>query len=77
MKENVLQVFYEHYIQLHPFDSPIMQDGYQKLEQKLTGFTLEEKNEIFHIVCDICSENERLAFIKGMQLGFHLKEELQ
>ena len=76
MTENALQLLYERYIQLHPFDSPVMQEGHQKLEQQLKNMTLEEKNEIFKTVCDLCSENERLAFQNGVKIGARLESEL-
>lgn len=74
---NVLQLLYERYVQLHPFDSPAIQEGHQKLEQKTQNLTLKDRNEIFKIVCDLCAENERLAFVTGVQTGFALKEELK
>ena len=65
------------YTELNPIDNDTIQSGFQKLDPYFKTMPTHEANRLFCIICSICSEQERLAFLEGMRVGVLLMDELK
>lgn len=74
--ETVLDQLYEAYFQSHESDPLEIREGFQQLDKYLESLPLENNNDIFTLVCRLCSAYERKAFIDGMKYGAHLMKEI-
>lgn len=75
--ESAMDALYTLYSAHHPIDDAPMREGFAELERELSGLTLDQRNRVFCLVCDICSADEREAFQQGFRFGFLLAEELK
>lgn len=73
----VLEMLYNAYTRQHPLENDAMRRNFQKLEGYLSPLPKEVQNGIYLTVCDMYTENERLAFQKGVLLGAKLSRELE
>lgn len=73
--ESAMDALYTLYSAHHPIDDMRMREGFAELERQLSGMSLEQRNRIFHLFCDIYAANEREAFQQGVRFGFLLAEE--
>ena len=74
--ETVLDQLYEAYFQSHEADPQEIREGFQQLDQYLQSLPLENYNDVFTLVCRLCSAYDRKAFIDGLKYGGHLMKEL-
>ena len=51
-------------------------DAFQKLYVFLEPLSVEATQQASQVVCDLCSETERMAFIIGLHAGMQLAWEL-
>ena len=42
----------------------------------MNGKPLKEIDEIIYVVCTLCRDHEKAAFIEGVKVGNHLAQEL-
>ena len=73
----VLDQLYQAYAESHQSDPAEIDDGFQELEELLTGLPLKDNNAVFNLCCRLCSAYERKAFLDGLQYGAHLISELR
>ena len=73
--ESAMDALYTLYSAHHPIDDARMREGFGELERQLSGLSLEQRNRVFHLFCDIYAANEREAFQQGVRFGFLLAEE--
>lgn len=74
--ETVLDQLYEAYFQSHESDPQEIRDGFQQLDQYLESLPLKNNNDVFTLVCHLCSAYEKKAFIDGLKYGAHLMKEI-
>ena len=76
--KSVLEFLYAAYTDVQGRDPKEIDQGFIELENHLSkAVSLEENNEIFSIVCGLCSAYEKRAFIDAIQIGAYLMLELQ
>ena len=75
--DSVLEFLYTAYADEQGQDPQEIKQYFVDLDNHLKGLSLEENNEIFAIVCSICSAYEKRAFLDGIQVGASLLLELQ
>ena len=75
--KSVLEFLYTAYADAQGQDPQELKQHFVDLDNHLQGLSLEENNEIFAIVCSICSAYEKRAFLDGIQVGASLILELQ
>ena len=73
----VLEFLYTAYADVQGQDSASIRQYFVDLDDHLQALSLEENNEIFAIVCSICSAYEKRAFTDGVHVGASLVLELQ
>ena len=75
--ESVLEFLYMAYAEEQGQDSAPIRQYSVDLDNRLQVLSLEKNNEIFAIVCSICSAYEKRAFMDGVQVATSLVLELQ
>ena len=75
--DSVLEFLYAAYADEQGQDPQELKQYFVALDDHLHVLSFEENNEIFSIVCSICSAYEKRAFLDGMQVGACLVLELQ
>ena len=75
--DSVLEFLYTAYADEQGQDPQEIKQYFVDLDNHLKGLSLEENNEIFAIVCSICSAYEKRAFLDAIQIGACLVLELQ
>ena len=74
--ETVLDQLYQAYAESHESDPAEIGEGFKKLEELLSGVSLDENNAVFKLCCRLCTAYERKGFLDGLQYGAHLMCEL-
>ena len=74
---SVLAFLYSAYADEQGQDPQEIKQHFVDLDNHLKGLSLEENNEIFAIVCSICTAYEKRAFLDAIQIGACLVLELQ
>lgn len=65
------------YMESNHADSASIRQAFAELDLHLEQLPLKENDAIFDVVCDLCTEHQRLAFIAGVQVGMRLFSELE
>ena len=74
--ETVLDQLYEAYFQSHESDPLEIREFFHQLDIYLDSLPLENNNDVFTLVCRLCSAYEHKAFIDGLKYGAYLIKEL-
>ena len=74
--ESVLDMLFWHYTEYNQIDNEKIKAQFAKLRDYL-NLPLQEYDEVFYIVGDLCIEHSRLAFREGMRLILALLQELK
>ena len=75
--KDVLEFLYTAYADEQGQDPQELKQHFVDLDDHLQVLSLEENNDVFSIVCSICSAYEKRAFLDGIQVGASLILELQ
>lgn len=73
---SLLEMLYQVYVEYNPFDTPRIRECFSQLDHLLSPLTLADTDRVFALVCHLCSEHEKLAFLEGIRVGAALSEEL-
>ena len=74
--ESVLDLLYESYIDLQGYDNEQIKADFNELYSLMNGMPIREMDKIIYPVCTLCRDHERSGFIRGVQVGIHLSQEL-
>jgi len=73
---SVLEFLYKCYMEEKAGDSETIRAGFGEIDQLISSLTLDENNRIFELVCDLCSEHGKRAYLEGIHIGVRLQKEL-
>lgn len=71
-----LDALYTIYTRHHPIESQEIYAHFDSAEYILHAISAKRRRALFRIILDICTAYERLAFIKGVQIGTQLMHEI-
>lgn len=74
--ESMMEALYQLYIESSVADSPAMREQYELLNAYVGDLPTKTQNAIADILCVLCTEHEKAAFMQGLQLGAKLVFEL-
>ena len=74
---SVLELLYITYTESLGRDPEEIDRGFRNLGAHLEQLPLDENNDIFAIICDLCNAYEKRAFLDAIKLGAYLMTELQ
>lgn len=72
-----LDALWWHYTEYHSMGSEKEKQAFQELRLLLSDLGYQKVNEVVSLVLSISAEQERIAFISGLQLGAQLILELE
>lgn len=73
---SLLEMLYLAYTELNPIDSQAIRNHFRQLEAFFAILSPEGSDQAFAVICRLCSEHERTAFLEGIQIGARLMTEL-
>ena len=73
---SVLDLLFYIYISEKPLQSAVIRRRFQQIAQVIGHLSLEDNDKISDLVCDLCAEHARRAFLEGIRVGFSLNTEL-
>jgi len=73
---NILDFLWRTYTEINPIYSSEMKDGFSTLEDIFDLLPFEKQDLLFHAVCGLCLEHEKLAFTQGIHVGAKIMSEL-
>lgn len=73
--DTILDMIYWDYIEQNNIDNEKTRELFDRLRE-LVPLTGRAFDEVFNLVCDLCLEFGRLAFINGLRFGYALQKEL-
>ena len=75
-EESILKMIHWYYAECNPFHTQEIKDGFADLNDYMEGLPIKDNDVVFSLVCRICAEYQRLAFIAGFHVGFRLEQEI-
>ena len=76
MRRSISELLYESYTEEKPIDTEEIRAGFREINQIINRLTIQENDSVFTIVCRLCSQHERQAFLEGLRVGVQLFREL-
>ena len=73
----LVEMLYHTYTENNPLNNQAIKDGFRSMNDLLEGLSVEENNQVFHVVCDLCLEHAWLGFEAGLKVGLILMKELE
>lgn len=75
--ETILDMLWWNYAECNLVDNEKCRSDFRAIREGLSKLDPNTTNEVFDLVCDLCTEKERLSFQGGMKLGVLLMRELE
>lgn len=73
----IAELLYNCYTELNPIDTTEIRGGFREIDQIIRNLSIQDNDRVFAVVCQLCTQHERLAFLAGMRVGAQLLLELQ
>ena len=74
--QSVLEQLYQAYSDSHESDPPEIREVFTQLGDFLETLPMEDNNNLFNLICQLCIAFDQKAYIDGLQTGAHLISEL-
>ena len=75
--ETILDMLWWNYAECNLIDSDKCRSDFRAIQEHLSDLDSNTTDKVFDLICDLCTEKERLSFQGGMKLGVLLMRELQ
>ena len=73
---DLLDMLYQCCIEEHPIGDIRTQSLFATLDTYFLRLSPQEQDGLLDLICGLCCEHERLAFLEGIRVGFRLADEL-
>ena len=73
---SILECLWSTYTESNPIHAKVIKDRFHDLGSIFDTLPRQQADSLFNVVCDLCLEHEKAAFIEGMQLGAKITAEL-
>ncbi|MBE6951449.1 MAG: hypothetical protein E7451_08970 [Ruminococcaceae bacterium] len=73
----IAELLYNCYTELNPIDTTEIRGGFREIDQIIRNLSVQDNDRVFAVVCQLCTQHERLAFLSGLRVGVQLLLELQ
>ena len=74
--QTVLEQLYQAYFESHESDPPEIKEVFTQLGDFLETLPIDDNNNLFSLICQLCIAFDQKAYIDGLQTGAHLINEL-
>ena len=75
-EQPLVEELFKRYSELQPTNDQAFLDAFQKLYGFLEPLSVDATQAASQVVCDLCSETERMAFIIGLHAGMQFAWEV-
>ena len=75
-EEPLVEELFKRYSELQSTNDQAFLDTFQELYQLMEPLSVEATQRASQVVCDLCSETERMAFIIGLHAGMQFAWEM-
>ena len=75
-EQPLIEELFKRYSELQSTNDQVFLDAFQKLYGFLEPLSVEATQKASQVVCDLCSETERMAFIIGLHAGMQFAWEV-
>ena len=75
--ESAMEMLYEYYRDINIPETEIIKVNFSCLNDILGKLPLQEMDEVWYRVCDLCIEYQKRAFLDGVSTGAKLAVELE
>ena len=72
----ISELLYECYTEENPIDTNEIRVDFQEIDNIISELSFQDNDRIFALVCHLCTQHERLAFLEGLRVGMQLCTEL-
>ena len=67
--DSLMEMFYVCYSEEFFRETESMKAGFAELDARLEQLSWEESDAVFTVVCRLCAEKQKLAFLEGFRAG--------
>lgn len=75
--ETILDMLWWSFAESNLIDNEKCRNDFRAIREGISKLDPNTTNEVFDLVCDLCTEKERLSFQGGVKFGVLLMRELQ
>lgn len=75
--ESILDMLWWCYTECNPIDDAHCKEKLTGIREQLSFLSSNDFEEVFGLICDLCVNQERLAFLEGVRVGVMLMQELK
>jgi len=75
--DSILDMIFWIYTESNPIEDEQSKRKYKAIRERIVSLSLTDCDEVFNLICDLCTDHERLAFREGIRFGMLLMRELE
>ncbi len=75
--DSILDMIFWIYTESNPIEDDQSKRKYKAIREHISSLGTTDYEEVFNLICDLCTDHERLAFREGIQFGMLLMRELE
>ncbi len=75
--DSILDMIFWIYSESNPIEDDASKRKYKAIRERISSLSATDYEEVFNLVCDLCTDHERLAFREGIRFGMLLMRELE
>ncbi len=75
--DSILDMIFWNYTESNPIEDDQSKRKYTAIRERISSLSLTDCDEVFNLICDLCTDHERLAFREGIRFGMLLMRELE
>ncbi len=75
--DSILDMIFWIYSESNPIEDDESKRKYKAIRERISSLSLTDCDETFNLICDLCTDHERLAFREGIRFGMLLMRELE
>lgn len=75
--DSILDTIFWIYTESNPIEDDQSKKKYKAIRERISSLSLTDCDEVFNLICDLCTDHERLAFREGIRFGMLLMRELE
>ncbi len=75
--DSILDMIFWNYTESNPIEDDQSKRKYTAIRERISSLSTTDYDATFNLICDLCTDHERLAFREGIRFGMLLMRELE
>lgn len=75
--DSILDMIFWNYTESNPIEDDQSKRKYKAIRERISSLSPTDYDAAFNLICDLCTDHERLAFREGIRFGMLLMRELE